>query len=74
MELIREGIHRFTPARTVAGDGTQGLRDGTGTNAQFYLPSAVRLDSQGNLIVGELMGGIRKISPQTKLRRYSVTT
>ena len=67
-------IYEDAVVTTVAGDGTQGLRDGTGTNAQFYLPSAVRLDSQGNLIVGELMGGIRKISPQTKLRRYSVTT
>ncbi len=62
---------------TLAGNGVQGFADGTGTNAQFNLISAIRLDSQGNLIVGELAGAIRKVSPSgqvTTLLDYNTLT
>src|SRR5438477_1719495 len=56
-------IYEEAVVTTIAGDGTEGSRDGTGKNAQFDSPCTVRLDSQGNLVVGELGGAIRKISP-----------
>jgi glucose/arabinose dehydrogenase len=62
---------------TLAGNGVQGFADGIGTNAQFNLISAVRLDSQGNLIVGEMAGAIRKVSPSgqvTTLLDYNTLT
>jgi sugar lactone lactonase YvrE len=54
---------------TVAGTpGVLGHTDGTGSNAQFEYPSAVGVDSAGNVYVtdgglGRTFSGIRKISP-----------
>ena len=36
-------------SRVLAGSGTSGTADGTGTGASFYYPSGVALDSSGNL-------------------------
>lgn len=38
---------------TIAGSGIQGCLDGTGTNAQFYNPVGVDVDSNGNLFVSD---------------------
>ena len=38
---------------TIAGNGTQGTRDGQGTLAQFYKPSCITMDSKGIIYVGD---------------------
>jgi sugar lactone lactonase YvrE len=57
-------IRKITPlgvVSTFAGSGIQGLTDGTGTNASFSVPSAIRLDSTGNIYVLQNLA-IRKIT------------
>jgi mucin-19 len=50
---------------TLAGNGTPGSTDGTGTNARFYSPSEVTVDSMGNVYVSDLNNHrIRKITPE----------
>jgi len=60
-------IRKITPAgvvSTIAGDGTPGYTDGTGTEAQFYHPAGVAVDSSGNVYVGDFINNrIRKITP-----------
>lgn len=63
-------IRRLIPATkmvtTFAGrPGVHGLVDGDVTSAQFKLPTGVAIDSNGNLIVGEWGGGVRKIDLRT---------
>ncbi|VDA99153.1 hypothetical protein S1OALGB6SA_216, partial [Olavius algarvensis spirochete endosymbiont] len=49
---------------TLAGSGTEGHADGTGTTAQFYHPAGVAVDSSGNVYVTDAHNHrIRKISP-----------
>jgi DNA-binding beta-propeller fold protein YncE len=47
---------------TLAGSGTSGFNDGTGMEAEFYEPSGVAVDSDGNVYVSD-MTSIRKITP-----------
>ena len=60
-------IRKITPAgvvSTLAGSGSQGAVDGTGTAASFYHPYGVAVDGSGNVYVAD--GGnneIRKITP-----------
>ena len=49
---------------TLAGSGTAGDKNGTGTTAQFRNPYAVAVDSSGNVYVADRSNHrIRKITP-----------
>jgi hypothetical protein len=49
---------------TLAGDGTKGFADGTGSTAQFNRPCGIAVDSVGSVIVADpLNHRIRKIAP-----------
>ena len=61
-------IRKITPSgsvSTLAGSpGTSGTADGTGTNAQFYYPQGVAVDSGSNVYVGDGYNcTIRMITP-----------
>lgn len=47
---------------TLAGDGRRGFVDANGEAAEFFLPTGIVLDKQGNLLVAD-WNRIRKISP-----------
>jgi mucin-19 len=59
-------IRQITPSgvvTTLAGDGTQNFADGIGTNAKFYVPIGIAVDSSGTLIVADVYNRrIRKIT------------
>ncbi len=59
-------IRKITTAglvTTLAGSGTVGSADGTGTSANFYLPEGVSVDSAGNVYVADTYNNkIRKIT------------
>ncbi|MEY4765491.1 MAG: hypothetical protein RI907_2164 [Pseudomonadota bacterium] len=60
-------IRKVTPAgvvTTLAGSGSSGNNDGTGTAASFHNPSAIAIDAQGNLIVFDAGSTLlRKVTP-----------
>jgi len=54
----------FGQTTTIAGTGSPGSADGTGTNASFHDPFGVATDTKGNIyVVDELNNLIRKITP-----------
>ncbi len=60
-------IRKITPAGTVstlAGTGSPGSQDGTGTSASFNSPSGLALDPAGNIYIADTGNNlIRKVSP-----------
>jgi sugar lactone lactonase YvrE len=59
-------IRKISPSgvvTTLAGSGTSGSSDGTGTAAQFRAPYGVAVDSAGNVYVTDYSACIKKISP-----------
>ena len=60
-------IRKVTPegvVTTLAGNGSQGSTDGTGTNASFKFPHGIVADSAGNVYVADTYNyRIRKITP-----------
>eukprot|EP00873_Tetraselmis_striata_P040960 jgi/Tetstr1/461224/TSEL_006361.t1 len=50
---------------TLAGDGSAGLVDDTGTAARFNTPEGVRLDGHGNVFVVDCLNhAVRKVTPE----------
>ncbi len=63
-DSANHAIRRISPqgmVTTVAGSGSFGQQDGSAATSSFEQPSAVAIDSKGNLYVAD-MGLIRKIS------------
>lgn len=60
-------IRRIMPngtVTTIAGSpGDSRIADGIGTSAAFHVPNSLALDPNGNLLVTESSGAIRKITP-----------
>lgn len=66
-DRLNHSIRKITPlgeVTTIAGNGTSGFADGTGTAARFYSPHGVSLDTSGNVYVADYTNNrIRHISP-----------
>lgn len=66
-EVNGHRIRRITPqgvVTTLAGNGSPGTADGTGTAAQFQQPYRICLDSAGNVLVAEWANKrVRRITP-----------
>jgi hypothetical protein len=56
--------------KTFAGDGKTGLVNGSADSAEFYNPSGLVIDRQGNLFVGD-QNCIRKITPHGGVSTFS---
>lgn len=66
-EYLGNRIRKITAAgvvSTLAGDGTGGTTDGTGTGARFTNPTSLSADAAGNVYVADYVGNrIRKVDP-----------
>ena len=71
-DQLNQKIRKVTPAgvvTTLAGSGSKGWMDGTGTAASFDYPSKVAVDASGNVYEADCVGcEIRKISPTGVVR------
>jgi sugar lactone lactonase YvrE len=62
---VNKRIRKISPAgmvTTLAGSGTQGLKDGPADSAQFFTLAGIALDRQDNIYVSDI-SCIRKITP-----------
>ena len=61
-------VRQITPdsvVSTLAGSGQAGFGDGQGTDAHFYDPMGIAVDSQGDIFVADFQNHrIRRVSPQ----------
>lgn len=55
---------------TIAGNGTAGFANGNKDKAQFFSPSGIVIDKQGNLFVADL-SEIRKITPEGDVSTFT---
>nr|WP_254615922.1 hypothetical protein [Cupriavidus basilensis] len=66
-DMNNHAIRKITPSGTVttlAGTGSMGSADGTGTAASFFAPRGVAVDGIGNVFVADTSNSkIRKITP-----------
>ena len=66
-EYANQAIRKITPAAvvtTLAGNGTAGLLNGTGSNATFNQPVGLAVDATGNAFIADYLNNvIRKITP-----------
>ncbi len=71
-------IRKITPAgvvSTLAGTGSSGNNDGTGTAASFNQPNGLAVDAAGNLFVADLGNHkVRKITPDGTVSTFSSAT
>jgi mucin-19 len=60
-------IRKITPSgvvSTLAGSGSSGLTDGIGTNAKFYNPKGIAVNTEGDVFVADYINNcVRKVTP-----------
>ena len=66
-DQVNCSIRKVTPSgvvTTIAGTGYSGFVNGAGTNASFYYPTGIVVDTNGNIFVADnLNHAVRKITP-----------
>ncbi|MCS7077041.1 MAG: OmpA family protein [Bacteroidia bacterium] len=79
--VVEEGNHTVRKidhlgvVSTIAGNGSPGYKDGTGTEAQFNCPHDVEIDSKGNLYIADYKNNcIRKITFSNPVQPQNILT